>query len=375
MSFQSWMTSKKLDLLRQAAIDADLVTTPRPLLFAGIDKRWANKLMQTGIPQHDFDLAIHALNTLERLDTGQVPFEVWLANAVRQTQGLEENKVFAAALAELGAQAQGSRRIASADLLPERQERIVHEDDLLPITFLDGALAAARSVAKITVPRFDDGVASVLAGSGQPRVYFGTGWIVAPNLMLTNHHVIAARGGGEPPASANDFRQQGAAAHAWFDFDAENASPVDRSCVRVEAADATLDYALLRLKDAGDRQPLRIAAAPLQPDADGRASVNIVQHPRGGAKRIAVRNNVVTRIEPSRVRYFTDTEQGSSGSPVCTDRWQVVALHRAWDFIDGVTFNGKQTAWVNEGTPIHLVLAHLRNANPAVADEVAAAQQ
>ena len=63
--------------------------------------------------------------------------------------------------------------------------------------------------------------------------------------------------------------------------------------------------------------------------------VIIIQHPEGGVKQIALENNLVTRIKrdekdnfpPYLVRYTTDTEEGSSGSPVFTPAWDLVALH------------------------------------------------
>jgi endonuclease G len=55
--------------------------------------------------------------------------------------------------------------------------------------------------------------------------------------------------------------------------------------------------------------------------------------------------------------YFTDTEAGSSGSPACNDRWQVLALHKASTMTLGrYQYQGKDTAWVNIGTTIEKVV-------------------
>ena len=70
-------------------------------------------------------------------------------------------------------------------------------------------------------------------------------------------------------------------------------------------------------------------------------AVNIVQHPRGEYKRVAVRNNLVSAADETTVRYFTDTDYGSSGSPVCDDQWRVVALHRGARRAKDVQFQGK----------------------------------
>src|SRR5262249_5818055 len=67
-----------------------------------------------------------------------------------------------------------------------------------------------------------------------------------------------------------------------------------------------------------------------------REWVTIIQHPNGGPKQIAIRSSRIVLLPQDAVRgvsverfihYLTDTEPGSSGSPVLNDQWQVVALH------------------------------------------------
>lgn len=49
----------------------------------------------------------------------------------------------------------------------------------------------------------------------------------------------------------------------------------------------------------------------------------------GYAKKVTLRNNNLFETAFPCVRYFTDTEAGSSGAPVFNDNWEVIALHRA----------------------------------------------
>jgi hypothetical protein len=56
-------------------------------------------------------------------------------------------------------------------------------------------------------------------------------------------------------------------------------------------------------------------------------NVNIIQFPLGWPMSIAIRNNLLTFRTERTLLYETDTEVGSSGSPVFNDDWQLVALH------------------------------------------------
>ena len=73
-------------------------------------------------------------------------------------------------------------------------------------------------------------------------------------------------------------------------------------------------------------------------------SVTIIQHPNGGLKKIAARENQVVDKLDQYVLYVTDTEPGSSGSPVFNDQWIVVALHHAGVEADDPRLVGRPAA-------------------------------
>jgi endonuclease G len=143
---------------------------------------------------------------------------------------------------------------------------------------------------------------------------------------------------------------------------------------KVESASKELDYAVLRLADTVDRSALKLAPQRVEMNATTYMPVNIIQHPQGKSKRVAFRNNLVTAADTELIRYFTDTDFGSSGSPVCDDNWQVVALHRGAKYVQGVKYQGKDTAYVNFGSQIQTVLQNLRQQQPALGTEIAKAQ-
>jgi V8-like Glu-specific endopeptidase len=122
-----------------------------------------------------------------------------------------------------------------------------------------------------------------------------------------------------------------------------------------------------------ERPPLVINPAPIELAATSYLPVNIIQHPRGEPKRVAFRNNLVTAADAQLIRYFTDTDFGSSGSPVCGDDWRVVALHRGAKYTSGVSYQGKDTAYVNFGSQIQAIIDDVRTGNPPLHLEIVGA--
>lgn len=141
------------------------------------------------------------------------------------------------------------------------------------------------------VHRHFGGVPSMLAGN-KPDRGNGTGWMIAPGLLITNHHVINGRGPFEPAATEQDFQLQGAATVAIFDFFASGSEPVSSTSVGCVAADKSLDFALLRLPDDAPGRPplpLRTSAILKSMEQALRERVNVLQHPEGEPMRLGFR--------------------------------------------------------------------------------------
>lgn len=235
-------------------------------------------------------------------------------------------------------------------------ERLIDANNLLPVHFLTEGSDLQGAVGKVIV---------------SPPGWVGTGFMVSPTLLLTNNHVL---------------RNETDAANARVKFNYQldhngNDQQVDEYEADPDSffvTDSALDYSLVRLKpktrirriargprapvsgrdegqegaaealiveddDAGEAAPVRrlpmwvIHAGnkwgfiPLRTSvvyAPGQR-LNVVQHPRGRRKEVALQSNTVTNIFNNHVRYSTDTEPGSSGSPVLNNAWDLVALHHA----------------------------------------------
>lgn len=148
--------------------------------------------------------------------------------------------------------------------------------------------------------------------------FYGTGFRIAADRVLTNHHVAFPQ--GQPPMQIHaDF---------GFDVDASGASlavkslPGDTASIVADQAD---DWAVVRIADMDPAWPIIDMAAAPEPKPGDPAY--ILQHPNGQRKRLGFVRNTITDLDPHFVRYLTDTEPGSSGSPVFDAMGRVIALH------------------------------------------------
>jgi len=193
----------------------------------------------------------------------------------------------------------------------------------------------------------------------------GTGFLVAPDVALTNYHVVQAVIAGQ--AKPGDvkllfdyhLKEDGVTpcvgksytlAQDWL-IDASPYSPLDlQSDPGGDPDPEQLDYALLRLDGAPGREQISrpvggaIAALPRgyiplpSPQAAPVACIPnspilIIQHPHGKELKLAIDTDAVIGMNGNgtRLRYRTNTEAGSSGSPCFDANWTLVALHHSGD--------------------------------------------
>ena len=235
------------------------------------------------------------------------------------------------------------REEGSAPVAELLLERIINTADFVSVRYLDAGVLAQHSVGRVNI-RDERGV---LRG-------YGTGFLVSPSLLLTNHHVLPdAR---TARSSVIEFDYQ----------DGIDGKPLKPNVLpfapeRFFIADRELDFALV----AVDADPVALAGygfchlTAAQGTVIIGESVTIVQHPRGEKKQIALRENRLIDIPEVVLHYAADTEPGSSGSPVFNDQWEVVALHHA---SVATPEHAPEYSFLNEGIRISRILGFLSTA-------------
>ncbi|AFZ01309.1 trypsin-like peptidase domain-containing protein [Calothrix sp. PCC 6303] len=192
-------------------------------------------------------------------------------------------------------------RWRGTDNLADIKEKIIGEDTLRHINILEMALDAARAVVLI---------------DGNKK---GTGFMISPNLLMTNNHVIASQ-------------EEAQKAEYIFNYQLDkNGKETPITIVNALAkgdfyTNAKLDFTVLTLKNVPDfGNHLKLKNQRTQKDK----RVAIIQHPGGHLKKISIQNNLVAYADNQDVQYTTTTLPGSSGSPVFDDDFQVIAIHHS----------------------------------------------
>jgi hypothetical protein len=241
----------------------------------------------------------------------------------------------------------GAPRFVHDDDTIGEPEALLFQDDLtLPIGRLPGLVETLRKLIVLA-----PAVCKLTVGFNGDSQY-GTGFRIGEDLLLTNWHVVHRRGDRAPAAVVT----------AEFGFEDDGLGrplpprPVacDVAGIRSHEAD---DWAVLRTLDPLDPAwpivKLSEAAEPTR-----KASAFIIQHPLGQRKRVGFVRNQVSYVDDRVVHYLTDTEVGSSGSPVVDAQGRLIALHHQGGRPQDIL--GKPPLRKNEGIRISRVVQDLR---------------
>ncbi|WP_372803238.1 trypsin-like serine peptidase [Paracoccus seriniphilus] len=161
----------------------------------------------------------------------------------------------------------------------------------------------------------------------------GTGFLVGPNLLLTNHHVlnsvataIEARVDFEYERSRE---QLSGAAAAGYGPRRELRLDPERLFVTSPAIGG-LDYTFVRIAEDVAQQYGHIPMSRGSFTGRRYEPVFLLHHPKGDLKQASVDDTEILNIDADLLLYAADTDAGSSGAPVITRNGKLCALHHAY---------------------------------------------
>ncbi len=239
-----------------------------------------------------------------------------------------ENGLLHASLKDALDNDQANGYLSTAGRNTSNVEKIMgSQSTLLPISFLEVGLQRAKSVGRISTPQG-----------------LGTGFLLADSLIVTNHHVLGSS--EEAARSSISFNFQTGLDGSMLRHQPLPLLPDSGFITSVEH-DLTIVKTEVGTNDLWGEIPI------LQFPFKSTKRVNIIQHPGGGPKQIALYHNVVSYIDNDKVQYYTDTLPGSSGSPLFDDDWRLIGVHHA----GGNIYSPQGKSWVyrNEGITVGML--------------------
>ncbi len=238
--------------------------------------------------------------------------------------------------------------LEGTDEVTEAEALLFHDDLTLAIGRIDWLIESLRrlqciapAVCRLTV-----------SGSGPTQL--GTGFRIGEDTILTNWHVL--RRFGAPASIVAEFGYNDDGKGGGL---ASSAVICDPATV---TADEVSDWGIVNVSEPmGSEIPTLKLSEAAVPHLGAPAFV--IQHPAGHRKRLAYVRNQITLVGPNVVHYLSDTQAGSSGSPVLDEGGRLIALHHVGGTPQEVA--GKPPLKKNEGIRIERVLAGLQAANIA----------
>ncbi len=288
----------------------------------------------------------------------------------------------------------GENGCVTKDHFEMGEEAIYLENNLLKSHFLTEGSEVLKSVAMVTLKTAYNGLP---AGKG-----WGTGFLVSNSLFMTNNHVIPNKDFckkihmqfnyqddyNNQPINSEFFETN---ENSFFytnpdlDFtivrlnrnpyrlrDFQNMNRMDSMSYGSEYADSVqieelkyLDDFIARRKPISAFDPSRIIRIfgytpgrrynfiPMRSNVTYPIDLrlNVIQHPQGRKKEVVIQQNKLNDVHTNIIHYFSDTDYGSSGSPVFNNTWDLMALHHA-------RYPQEQT---NEGIRIDKIVTDLQN--------------
>lgn len=226
--------------------------------------------------------------------------------------------------------------------------KIIGSDDILSFSFIKNVLVASIPVCALFRRLQVEPI--------------GTGFLIAPGLLLTNNHLIKNMAEANLMEIKISFEEK-------IDGDDEIAYTfeLDTNTFITSRNPQKLDYTVVGVKETSmnNFQNLsNFSYLPLYSSIETKLGnyANIIHFPLKKRKQISFRNNKITEVDTGNgvLKYTTDTNGGSSGSPVFNDDWKVIALHFGYD----------KDPNPNKGNLIKDILEDVKNREKTIYDKI-----
>ncbi|WP_185970192.1 MULTISPECIES: serine protease [unclassified Mesorhizobium] len=218
--------------------------------------------------------------------------------------------------------------------------------------WLDGLTNAERRVCRIEIGK-----------NGA-----GTGFLVGPSTVMTNWHVVRKVLDPKswqkiscrfdflvlPDGSVQEGVRIVLGDKGVMAFSPASDAELTPSPDEPPPTGDQLDYALLHLAKPLGSQRGWVELPGDEIEMPAGSPLIIAQHPLAAPMKLALdTDSVIGRVGRGlRLRYHTNTESGSSGSPCFNMDWQLVALHHLGDPVEGPPV-------FNQGVPAELIRADI----------------
>ncbi len=345
----SGISSATLSKTKQAILTCcDSIIDFRELIQIFNDQRinpWKNKIPHSSVALTQTELLIGALYEQNRSDTGENALALFLTVLAERHD--EKTKCYDLLLGlaseishELNQPRESLPEKISKEFIKDRLEAFKDKRNYIDSIFLKNALSVSRSVCRLEWHK--RGV--------------GTGVLLAEDLILTNYHVINADQSANIKTRLEQFEirfgavkmEDGGVSAGNLVIKLNSTNPL---VLHSDIND--LDFAILRLcTPIKENQDIETAKFSIEPICIGQ-SANIVHYPLGGPMQYSLRHNEILAVDNKRFYYLSDTEEGSSGSPVFSDNWNVIGIHRAGGLLDEKT--GDKVLEGNQGIPFTIL--------------------
>ncbi|RDC62468.1 S8 family serine peptidase [Adhaeribacter pallidiroseus] len=270
-------------------------------------------------------------------------FSASIREIERIKNGIYHNRKGQVTLTEIQSPDEAARlaqRIEREGLAPvDAVERINGVPNFQDVLVLRKILQLSESVCRVMIR-------SPFGGSG-----YGTGFLIAPNLIITNNHVLPDAETAQTSLAQFKYELLGTGASDPVTFKLRPdlfymTSPIEK---QITVPFSGLDFTIVAIETKSeegiavtDFQPVRLDKS-LGKILDGENCI-VIQHPAGDYKKVVLKDIRMLTLTDNFLIYESDTLPGSSGSMVVgLGTGEVVALHHS-----GVPRRNNQGQWLRK---------------------------